>query len=64
VEVENPSNSSGYFQVNRGFSDTAAQGRAEITELFTVAGRYIPTLHPPCAVIKNICEESTHCPSL
>lgn len=49
----------GYFEESCGSSDNTAQGWAEITELLTVAGRYIPTLNPPGAVIENICEDCT-----
>lgn len=59
--MENPGNDFGYFEVSRGSSDNTAQGWAEITELLTVAGRYIPTLNPPSAVIENICEDRTDC---
>lgn len=47
--------------MSRDSFDDTAQGWAEITELLTVAGGYIPTLNPPGAVIENTCEGRTYC---
>lgn len=48
--------------MSRDSFDNTAQGWAEITQLLTVAGGYIPTLNPPGALIENTCEGRTILP--
>ncbi len=61
VAAENPGNDFGYFQVSRGSTDNTAQGWAEITEVLTVAGRYLPYPESSWCFIENTCEDCTDC---